>query len=117
LGSAALALVRLEGGTEDEDPRMSMAGAMADALVAEVARIQDALDAGQGQAERPSRFPGELVALELFAGYQPLAICRYTRSTGRQRSSKPICGCSWPLRQRGTARWTWMPGWNVTGRS
>jgi DNA-binding transcriptional MerR regulator len=75
LGSAALALVRLEGCSEAEDPSTSIASAMADALVAEVARIQEALDSGQGRTERPSRFPGELVALELFASYQPLAIC------------------------------------------
>jgi DNA-binding transcriptional MerR regulator len=80
LGAAALAVVRLEG--DDKDPALQTS--MAEALMAEVGRIAEALkdgarDAKAGApgsaAEVPSRLPAELIALELFSSYQPLALC------------------------------------------
>jgi DNA-binding transcriptional MerR regulator len=70
LASAALAVVRLEG--DDEDPTAQTA--MEGSLAAEVRRIAALLDSGQASAEHPSAFPGELVALELFRSYLPLAL-------------------------------------------
>jgi DNA-binding transcriptional MerR regulator len=71
LGSAALAVLRLEGDDEDAELQPSMTAA----LVEEVGRIREALDSGHPEANGPARVAGELVALGLFGSFQPLPLC------------------------------------------
>ncbi len=82
LGSAALALVRVEGeGPEDDE---WLEDALVTTLQKEVERIRIALERGlEGRTDtpypvssglEPSNFPAELLALELFAAFQPLAL-------------------------------------------
>ena len=70
LGSAALALMRVEGAAEDAELQRRMEAK----LIAEVGRIGEALDAEQACHSNPSRFPAEPLALGLFASYQPLPL-------------------------------------------
>ena len=70
LGSAALALMRVEGSQEDAVLQARMEAK----LVAEVGRIGEFLDAEQDRYPTPSRFPAEPLALTLFTSYQPLPL-------------------------------------------
>jgi AcrR family transcriptional regulator len=70
LVSSALAVLRVEGAEDDAD----LERLLQEALVTEVARLRQLLDAEQGEHPHPSRFSGELVALSLFASHQPLAL-------------------------------------------
>ena len=70
LVSSALAVLRVEGAEDGTD----LERLLQEALVAEVARLRQILDAEQGGHPNPSRFSGELVALSLFASHQPLAL-------------------------------------------
>ncbi len=80
LASSALAVMRVEG-ADDED---GLQGLMHEALATEVDRITRALDpAGPGGA-RPSRIPADLLALNLFASYQPLSLPPLGREYSRR---------------------------------
>jgi DNA-binding transcriptional MerR regulator len=80
LVSSALAVLRVEGAEDDTE----LESLLQEALVAEVARLRHLLDAEQGEHPCPSRFSGELVALNLFASHQPLALPPLHESYGRR---------------------------------
>jgi AcrR family transcriptional regulator len=69
LGSAALAVIRVEGTQEDADLRISME----QGLTQTVERILQDLDKEKDRYPHPSKFPGELIALNLFGGYEHVA--------------------------------------------
>lgn len=80
LASSALAVLRVEGAEDDA----GLQGFMETALETEVARLQQILDSGQSGYPNPSRIPGRLVALSLFASYQPLALSPPDESFSRE---------------------------------
>jgi DNA-binding transcriptional MerR regulator len=69
LGSAALAVIRVEGTEDDADLHESMEAG----LKATVDRILEDLDQEKDHYPSPSTFPGELIALNLFGAYEHLA--------------------------------------------
>jgi DNA-binding transcriptional MerR regulator len=69
LGSAALAVIRDERTHEDAGLHVSME----QGLEATVDLILKDLDQEQSNFPNPSRFPGELIALNLFGGYEHVA--------------------------------------------
>ena len=69
LGSAALAVIRVEGTQDDAALHTSME----QGLAATVHLILEDLDQEQGKYPSPSKFPGELIALNLFGGYEHVA--------------------------------------------
>jgi DNA-binding transcriptional MerR regulator len=69
LGSAALAVIRVEGTRDDADLHRSIE----EGLAATVDLILKDLDQGQHNYPNPSKFPGELIALNLFGGYEHIA--------------------------------------------
>lgn len=80
LGSAALAVIRVEGTDDDAGLHKSIE----QGLEATVAHILADLDQEQHEHPNPSAFPGELIALNLFGAYEYLAFRsrydkRYTR--------------------------------------
>ena len=81
LGSAALAVIRVEGTQEDADLRTSMEQGLSET----VERILQDLDQGRDRYPHPSQFPGELIALNLFGGYEHVAFrSRFDKQYGRQ---------------------------------
>ena len=69
LGSAALAVIRVEGTDDDNESQ----GAIQRGLQATVDHILADLDSEQSMYPNPSRFRGELIALNLFGAYEHLA--------------------------------------------
>ena len=81
LGSAALAVIRVEG-TDDDDESQR---AIKEGLEATVDRILADLDRDQSKYPNPSRFRGELIALNLFGAYEHLAFrCRFDKEYSRR---------------------------------
>jgi len=69
LGSAALAVIRVEGTQDDA----ALHNSMEQGLAATVHLIFEDLDQEQEKFPNPSKFPGELIALNLFGGYEHVA--------------------------------------------
>jgi DNA-binding transcriptional MerR regulator len=69
LGSAALAVIRLEGAGEDAGLHESIEKG----LEATLDRIHFDLDKEQGKHPHPSQLPGDLIALNLFGAFQHVA--------------------------------------------
>jgi DNA-binding transcriptional MerR regulator len=68
LGSAALAVIRLEGKDDAE-----LRACVKQGLEASTALILEDLDGERGKYPNPSEFPGELIALNLFGSYEHAA--------------------------------------------
>jgi DNA-binding transcriptional MerR regulator len=69
LGSAALAVIRVEGTDADAESHE----AIERGLQATVDRIQKELDREQDKYPHPSKVPGDLIALNIFGAYEHLA--------------------------------------------
>jgi hypothetical protein len=69
LGSAALAVIRVEGPDDDAEYHKSIE----EGLDATVERILADLDQEQHKYPHPSSFPGDLIALNLFGAYEHVA--------------------------------------------
>jgi DNA-binding transcriptional MerR regulator len=69
LGSAALAVIRVEGTEEDADLHASMEQGLKET----VDRIRQDLDQQKERYPNPSEFPGDLIALNLLGAYEHLA--------------------------------------------
>ena len=81
LGSAALAVIRVDGTQDDADLHKSIE----EGLAATVELILKDLDQEQSKYPNPSKFPGELVALNLFGGYEHVAFrSRYDKQYSRK---------------------------------
>lgn len=80
LGAAALAVIRVEGAQDDPDLHRSIEKGLA----ATVDRILEDLDQEQHKFPRPSKFRGDLIALNLFGAYEHVAF----RSRFDQRYSR-----------------------------
>jgi DNA-binding transcriptional MerR regulator len=81
LGSAALAVIRVEGTEEDADLHVSME----EGLAATVDRILKDLDQEKDEYPNPSKFPGDLIALNLFGAYERVAFgSRFDRQNSRK---------------------------------
>lgn len=84
LGSAALAVIRVEGTQDDADLHISME----QGLAATVDLILEDLDQEQSKYPNPSKFAGRLIALNLFGGYEHMAF--RTRFDRQQYSRKDL---------------------------
>jgi DNA-binding transcriptional MerR regulator len=83
LGSAALAVIRVEGTQDDANLHTSMELG----LDATADRILEDLDQEREKFPHPSRFPGKLIALNLLGGYEHVA---FRSRFGKQRSRKDL---------------------------
>jgi DNA-binding transcriptional MerR regulator len=83
LGSAALAVIRVEGTQDDAALHTSME----QGLAATVDLIREDLDQEQAKFPNPSNFPGELIALNLFGGYEHVA---FRSRFGKQYSRRDL---------------------------
>lgn len=81
LGAAALAVIRVEGTYEDAEYHSSIEKG----LEATVERILADLDREQHKYPHPSKFPGDLIALNLFGAYEHVAFrSRYDKDYSRR---------------------------------
>lgn len=81
LGAAALAVIRVEGTDDDAEFHSSIEKG----LEATVQRILANLDQEQHRHPHPSRFPGDLIALNLFGAYEHVAFrSRYDKEYSRK---------------------------------
>lgn len=82
LGSAALAVIRVEG-TQDE---VDLHKSIGEGLAATADRILRYLDQDQHRHPHPSRFPGELIALNLLGAHEHVAFrSRYEKEYSRKQ--------------------------------